>query len=541
MLKNLKIGLRLGLGFGVVLFLTAVIMITGLLALVQLDDKLNRIVTINNVKMEQAHIVERNLLNIFNSIKTIALIDDHDAKIAEKTKIGEYRQQYTDALAKLKGLETTQEGLQAIKNMEDAIAPAKDANNKFMELRVANKAVEAGMVLVKEAIPLTQKLIDELHEVMKFEEKLNQLRYDQAKQTYGNAKLVMIILGVAALIIGTIISLITARLITVPLKKSVGMADKISRGDLSCDDLDIHSKDEIGVLSDSLNKMKKSLRHVIGEISDTASHLASSSVELSATVTEITKRVDEQAGKANQVATASTEMSQTVLDIAKNSSDIASSSQGTLKTAEEGAAVVGKTVEEVQEIAETVEDLAKMMTSLGDRSKQIGDIVGVIQDIADQTNLLALNAAIEAARAGEQGRGFAVVADEVRKLAEKTAKSTSEIRDMIKAIQEETERAVLSMGEGTKKVESGVRLATEAGVALNNIVSSVNGLQGMVQQIASATEEMSTVSEEISSDIEVIATVSRETSAGSTQIAQEADNLSRMSAELKTDVSHFKI
>jgi methyl-accepting chemotaxis protein len=524
-----------------VLFLTAVITITGLLAMAQIDDKLNRIATVINVRVDQANTVERNLLNVFNSIKTIALVDDYSAKMAEKTKIEQYRQQYTDALAKLKDLETTPEGLQAIKKVEEAIGPAKDANDKFMELRVANKPIEAGIVLVREATPLTQKLIDELHAVLKFEEQRSQLRYEQAKQTYSNAKLVVIILGVAALVIGTIISLVTARLITVPLKKSVVMADKISSGDLSCEDLDIHSKDEIGDLSDSLNKMKKSLRRVIGSISDTSSHLASSSAELAATVTQITKRVDEQAGKANQVATASTEMSQTVLDIAKNSSDIASSSQGTLKTAEEGAAVVDKTVEEVQEIAETVEDLAKMMTSLGDRSKQIGEIVGVIQDIADQTNLLALNAAIEAARAGEQGRGFAVVADEVRKLAEKTAKSTSEIRDMIKAIQQETESAVLSMGEGTKKVGNGVRLATQAGVALNNIVSSVNGLQGMVQQIASATEEMSTVSEQISSDIEVIATVSKETSTGSTQIAQEAENLSRMSSELKTGVSHFKI
>ncbi|MBF0554424.1 MAG: methyl-accepting chemotaxis protein, partial [Nitrospirae bacterium] len=275
--------------------------------------------------------------------------------------------------------------------------------------------------------------------------------------------------------------------------------------------------------------------------SDTASHVASSSEELSATVTQITERVEEQASKANQVATASTQMSQTVLDIAKNSSDIASSSKDTLKTAEDGAAVVSQTVHEVQEISATVEDLATIMLALGERSKQIGEIVSVIKDIADQTNLLALNAAIEAARAGEQGRGFAVVADEVRKLAEKTAHSTSEIGEMINAIQAETEKAVVSMGEGTKKVKVGVELANQAGDGLRKIVDSVNGLQTMVQQIASATEEMSTVSEQISGDIEVIATVSRETSAGSCQIGQESTNLSKMATELRTDISYFRV
>jgi methyl-accepting chemotaxis protein len=195
----------------------------------------------------------------------------------------------------------------------------------------------------------------------------------------------------------------------------------------------------------------------------------------------------------------------------------------------------------VREIATTVDDLAKLMMSLGDGSKQIGEIVSVIKDIADQTNLLALNAAIEAARAGEQGRGFAVVADEVRKLAEKTAHSTSEIGNMIKAIQDETDKAVVSMEEGTKKVAVGVDLANQAGDSLHKIVESVQNLQGMVQQIASATDEMSTVSEQISNDIEVIADVSKETSASSTQISQEAVNLSKLSIDLKNEAGHFRV
>jgi methyl-accepting chemotaxis protein len=164
----------------------------------------------------------------------------------------------------------------------------------------------------------------------------------------------------------------------------------------------------------------------------------------------------------------------------------------------------------------------------------------VIKDIADQTNLLALNAAIEAARAGEQGRGFAVVADEVRKLAEKTSKATAEVGEMIGAIQDETSKAVQAMTESQTRVEKGVSLSAEAGDALHKILNSVQGLQSMVQQIASATEEMSTVSDTISSDIEIVASVSMETSNSAAEIKGASNNLAKLSSDLQEVTRKFK-
>ncbi len=165
----------------------------------------------------------------------------------------------------------------------------------------------------------------------------------------------------------------------------------------------------------------------------------------------------------------------------------------------------------------------------------------MINDIADQTNLLALNAAIEAARAGEQGRGFAVVADEVRKLAERTGKATSEIGEMIGSIQTEVDSAITAMKETSGKVEAGLKFSTEAGQQLQGIVSSVEGLQSMVQQIASATEEMSSTSEAISGDIQAIAAGAGEISNGSGQIAQSSSELARLSGELKSIVDQFRV
>jgi methyl-accepting chemotaxis protein len=291
----------------------------------------------------------------------------------------------------------------------------------------------------------------------------------------------------------------------------------------------------------AMDNMVKSLRELIGKIKYAAENMASGSEQLSASAEEISRGMDGQASRSSQIATATEEMSQTVIDVARNASDIAQISTQAFDQAKNGEAVVKRSVDEVQAISSTVAESSLVMQRLGDSSKQIGDIVGVINDIADQTNLLALNAAIEAARAGEQGRGFAVVADEVRKLAERTTQATSQINSMISSIQSEVEHAGVSMNNATARVESGVAFSRKAGDSLGDIVGSVNNLQSMVQQIASATEEMSTVSETISSDIQGIAEGSREISAGSGQIAQASSDLARLATELQSVVRQFKV
>jgi methyl-accepting chemotaxis protein len=354
---------------------------------------------------------------------------------------------------------------------------------------------------------------------------------------------VLIATVVGSIIVFALVLLISL-IITRPLKASVIFANRMAEGDFTAADLDVKSKDEAGTLAAALNKTKNDLSHLLntamGSVAGTATQVASASEELSATVHEITRRLDEQARKSTQVATAATEMSQTVVDIAKNASNIAMSAVDTLKIAETGERVVSQTVSEVQVISNTVIESASRITTLGERSKQIFEIVDVIKDIADQTNLLALNAAIEAARAGEQGRGFAVVADEVRKLAEKTSKATAEVGEMIGAIQDETSKAVQAMTESQTRVEKGVALSAEAGDALHRILESVQGLQSMVQQIASATEEMSTVSDTISSDIEIVAEVSKQTSSSAAEIEGASNNLARLSADLQEVTRKFK-
>jgi methyl-accepting chemotaxis protein len=303
----------------------------------------------------------------------------------------------------------------------------------------------------------------------------------------------------------------------------------------------IDSEDESGRMATSFNKMIHKFHDITRDIQGTADHLASSSEELSASATQIARGTEEQDGRASHVATASQQMSATVIEVAKNASGASESAKAANDAAIKGGDVVKKTIDSMNGIAVTAKESSEVISSLGSRSQEIGKIIKVIDEIADQTNLLALNAAIEAARAGEQGRGFAVVADEVRKLAERTGKATKEIGEMIKAIQEETEKAIVTMDKEVKVVEEGVALAQEAGESLTEISSQVEEVTAVIQQIATASEEQSTAADQISGDIETVASITKETATGSQQIVVASQEMAQLASNLQTVVAMFKI
>jgi methyl-accepting chemotaxis protein len=249
----------------------------------------------------------------------------------------------------------------------------------------------------------------------------------------------------------------------------------------------------------------------------------------------------EQTSQAGEVASAVEEMTKTIMENSKNAVVTSDTAKQSKAAAEQGGKVVEETVRGMKNIAAVVKKSAVNVQELGKSSDQIGEIIGVIDDIADQTNLLALNAAIEAARAGEQGRGFAVVADEVRKLAERTTKATKEIASMIKKIQVDTEYAVGAMEEGTKEVDAGIQLADKASTSLNEIVGISQKVTDMVSQIAAASEQQSSASEQISKNVEAISAVTGQTATGTTQIARAAEDLNRLTETLSKLVGRFKI
>ncbi|MBI3600955.1 MAG: HAMP domain-containing protein [Nitrospinae bacterium] len=300
-------------------------------------------------------------------------------------------------------------------------------------------------------------------------------------------------------------------------------------------------EDEIGEMVRWFNVFIEKLQGMIKNIADDITAISRTMERLSETAKKTSEGSNTQSSSATQVATTMEEMSATILDIAKNTTSAVESSKNTVDAASKGGEIVQKTTKGMEDIALSVKKTSDVVTALGQSSDQIGRIISVIDDIADQTNLLALNAAIEAARAGEQGRGFAVVADEVRKLAERTTKATKEIAEMIKKIQHDTKEAVLDMNKATKEVESGVSLAREAGDALKSIISMTDNVSSMINAIATAAEEQSAASEEVSKNIEDISNVCKNTASYADSSFDGIKELSNMLNDLKTIISRFKL
>jgi methyl-accepting chemotaxis protein len=339
--------------------------------------------------------------------------------------------------------------------------------------------------------------------------------------------------------LGGLIALGLSRKITSAVGEVLARSEAIAAHDLSGAELQVLSEDEIGDLVRAVNKMQASLSGIVQQVATSAEHLASASEEISASAIQQSDGVNQQKGQTEQMATAMHEMSVTVHEISDNSNAAAQASSKATESAHAGGEVVGHTLEIMRVISSAVSETAGKIEQLGKGSERIGKIIGVIDDIADQTNLLALNAAIEAARAGEQGRGFAVVADEVRKLAERTSSATKEITGMIEEIQKETARAVEAMNAGTKHVESGVVSTQEAGKSLQEIIGASDKVGEMIAHIATAATEQASATQEVNHNVEQIATITASTATGAEQSARACQELSNLASNLHNIVGQF--
>jgi methyl-accepting chemotaxis protein len=412
--------------------------------------------------------------------------------------------------------------LPALKTSGGINAEIKDLDDKI-DKQVAK--VETGM----------DKVVDSLQKKMKASDE----GFDAERKA---AMIKALIIGLVGILLQAVLAGWMLRAIMKPVDALRLMLMDISQGEGDLTKrLDDSTKDELADVSRYFNIFIEKLRAMISNISQTSSQVAAASTQLQATAEHIATGAEEVAAQAGTVATAGEEMSATAGDIAQNCLMAAEGAQRASQAASDGAGVVERTVTVMGQIAEKVQESARTVESLGQRSDQIGAIIGTIEDIADQTNLLALNAAIEAARAGEQGRGFAVVADEVRALAERTTRATKEISEMIKAIQKETKGAVTAMEQGVQQVETGIIEAAKSGQALQDILQQVNDVAMQVNQIATAAEEQTATTGEISSNMMQITEVVQQTSQGAHESAMAATQLSGNAEELQRLVKQFKL
>jgi PAS domain S-box-containing protein len=329
------------------------------------------------------------------------------------------------------------------------------------------------------------------------------------------------------------------------LEKSVNTIltemELFANGDLTVSLIPEKDGDIIANLYAGFNKSVQNIGRLINSVMEAVQATASAANQISSSTEEMAAGAQEQSAQATEVAGAVEEMTKTIYETTKNTGQATEASKNSGMVAKEGGRVVEETIHGMNRISDVVKKSAETVQALGKSSDQIGEIVQVIDDIADQTNLLALNAAIEAARAGEQGRGFAVVADEVRKLAERTTKATKEIATMIKQIQKDTSGAVESMQKGTEEVEAGKQLAEKAGKSLQEIIHGAEQVVDIVTQVAAASEEQSSAAEQISKNIESISSVTQQSASGIQQIAHASEDLNSLTNNLEELVSRFKI
>ncbi|PBQ06286.1 methyl-accepting chemotaxis protein [Pseudomonas syringae] len=343
-----------------------------------------------------------------------------------------------------------------------------------------------------------------------------------------------------ALVLSILAAWVITRQITTPLKETLEVVERVASGDLSRN-LNVDRKDELGKLQATIQRMTVSLRELVGGIRDGVTQIASAAEELSAVTEQTSAGVNSQKVETDQVATAMHEMTATVQEVARNAEEASEAAVTADRQARDGERVVNEAIAQIERLASAVGNSSEAMGALKQESDKIGSVLDVIKSVAEQTNLLALNAAIEAARAGEAGRGFAVVADEVRSLAQRTQKSTEEIEALIARLQSGTQQATTVMDSSRELSTSSVELTRRAGGSLESITKTVSAIQAMNQQIAAAAEEQSATAEEINRSIINVRDVSEQTSAASEETAASSVELARLGNHLQVLVSRFTV
>lgn len=413
---------------------------------------------------------------------------------------------------------------------------------QMVQLLSSDQNAQALKILTEQAQPqwfqirvMLGKLGDQINQIQKRDR-------DKVKQALHESSIWSTSLLVLAVLIGGGLTGLAIFTMIGRLNGAIRVMDDIAQGegDLTRRMPD-HGHDELDRLGAAFNRFVERIQHVVMQVSGSTSQLAAAAEELSATSEESSEQVRRQQSETDQVATAMHEMSATVQEVARNASDAAQAAQHADGEARQGRQVVGEAVKAIDTLANEVERVAQAIHKLEGDSAQISRVLEVISGISEQTNLLALNAAIEAARAGEQGRGFAVVADEVRTLAQRTQDSTEEIRGMIEQLQSGAKAAVSAMDAGRERATQSVTKAREADGSLSSITEAVAKINDMNALIASAAEEQSSVAEEINRNISNISQVTDQTLTGAQQTATASEELARLSAGLQALVSQFKV
>jgi len=432
--------------------------------------------------------------------------------------------------------------ISSLKNLSAAFGSSQQTALSSLEtaLGAYRSAVQSYKAANANIVSARAEMTTQGADIVTISEKLYEIQLQRRDAESAQARSLQLISTLLALLVGIIAALVITRQITRPLQETLAVVERIASGDLS-HNIQVTRRDELGVLQQGIQRMGTTLRELISGIRDGVTQIASAAEELSAVTEQTSAGVNSQKIETDQVATAMHEMTATVQEVARNAEQASLAAADADGQARAGDKVVAEAIAQIERLAAEVARSTDAMSHLQQESNKIGSVMDVIKAVAEQTNLLALNAAIEAARAGEAGRGFAVVADEVRGLAQRTQKSTEEIEGLVAGLQNGTQQVANVMNNSRSLTDSSVELTRKAGASLENITRTVSNIQSMNQQIAAAAEQQSAVAEEISRSIVNVRDASEQTATASNETAKSSVELARLGSQLQQMVSHFRV
>ena len=539
-IRNMNIAPRAFLGFAFIAALVIGLSVFSVHRMAQIrqtaiDMESNQLPSIGHL----SGMLENSLRLRITSFRTLvnrepASLRETDARIAELIgKLQTAKKAYASLPAEA-------DELTVYNQFEATLATFLDIQAKVLDLSHQDKVEDMRALINTRMKEATDLMGVQINQLIALNTKSATEAGDISRAEYDSANLSMIAVSVVAVLLTIMLAWLLTRSIVNPMTRAVRAAEEISSGDLTRP-IKVDGKDEATQLLRALATMQRNLRQTIELISGSSTQLASAAEELSAVTEESSRGSQQQNNEIEQAATAVNEMTAAVEEVARNAVSTSEASQQSNQAARQGRDRVIETVKSIEDMATQIHTTSGLVEGLAAQGRDIGKVLDVIRSIAEQTNLLALNAAIEAARAGEAGRGFAVVADEVRALAHRTAQSTTEIEQMVAGIQTRTGDAVQSMSRNTDSTRTTLSLASSAGDALELITEAIAQINERNLVIASASEEQAQVSREVDRNLVNIRDLAAQTAAGANQTSAASHELSRLAVDLKAMVARFVI
>ncbi|WYD97393.1 methyl-accepting chemotaxis protein [Pseudomonas idahonensis] len=539
-LRTLNIAPRAFLGFAVIGCLMLFLGIFALSQMSKIRAATERITqdTIPSIKS----VDDFTQLSLRLRVQAYRLLLNRDPEEQQKTldSISQRNQKIDETRARYQELISSPEEHAAYDQYMELLTHHRQLEGQLIELSHNNQLESMQQLLNTELMASAEKINALLNQLVDINTQYSSAADQDAAEQYATAFNLVVTLLVMATALTLVFAWRLIRSITLPIDNALHAAEAIAEGNLT-QPITVDGRDEAGRLLQAMLTMQEKLRDTLQRISGSAGQLASAAEELNSVTDESARGLTRQDNEIEQAATAVNEMTSAVEEVARNAVSTSEASQNATQSAGDGRDKVQDTVSAIERMTGDVQDTASLIGELANESRDIGKVLDVIRGLADQTNLLALNAAIEAARAGEAGRGFAVVADEVRALAHRTQQSTSEIERMIGSIQSGTEQAVESMRNSTERADSTLNIARSAGQSLDTINSAIKEINERNLVIASAAEEQAQVAREVDRNLVNIRDLSVQSTTGANQTRSASSELSILAADLNNLVTRFQL